>query len=97
MERELALEMHREEFYVRKEAVPCTVMTTTNLVEGMLHKRVVFRLMDELMKEDPFLAMTDVVVRKGDSGKDFKAPFLALRKEQIVWIRPHEEEAVAEE
>jgi hypothetical protein len=84
--------MHREEFYVRKEGVMCTVMTTTSLIVGTLHKRVVFRLMDELLKDDPFLAMTDVVVKNAEPGNDMTAPFLALQKDQIVWVMPHEEE-----
>ena len=81
MEKEAALAMHREEFYVKKEPVQCTVMTTTHLIEGMLHKRLVFRLMDELLKETSFLAMTNVTVHPSNSEEVRKAEFIAIRKD----------------
>ncbi len=93
MNEEIALKMHREEFYVKKEVVPCVIMTTTHLIEGMLHKRVVFRFMDELLKEDPFLAVTNATVHKSNTGKTWETNFLVLRKDQIVWLIPSEEAA----
>ena len=90
MNAEVALKMHREEFYVKKEAVPCIVMTTTHLIEGLIHKRVVFRFMDELLKDDPFLAVTNATVHKSGNGRSYETNFLVLRKDQIVWMIPSE-------
>lgn len=77
---------------VHKVPVSSIVQTTTNLIRGVIHVRQDERLKDELENEDDFLAVTDVSVLDGADNILYTAPFLAIRKNQIVWIMPLEEE-----
>ena len=76
---------------VAKIPVPTTVQTTSQLVHGNIHVRQGERIKDELDREEPFLAMTDVAILGADGQAIFKAPFLAVRRSQIVWVMPDEE------
>ena len=76
---------------VAKIPVPCTVQTTSQLVHGNIHVRQGERIKDELDREEPFLAMTEAAILGADGQAIFKAPFLAVRRSQIVWVMPDEE------
>lgn len=78
---------------VSKVAVPATVQTTSQLVRGKVHVRHGERLKDELDRDELFLAMTDVSVLGEDGQASFSAPFLAVRRSQIVWVMPEQEES----
>jgi hypothetical protein len=76
---------------VAKIPVPTTVQTTSQLVHGNIHVRQGERIKDELDREEPFLAMTEAAILGADGQAIFKAPFLAVRRSQIVWVMPDEE------
>ena len=73
---------------VPKFAVRATLQTVSHLMQGNIHVRVGERLKDELDQPTPFLALTEVEVVAADGRVLFRAPFIAIRREQIVWVMP---------
>jgi hypothetical protein len=85
----LARDMRRREFHVKKDTVPCTIMTTTNLIVGDIHKRGAYRILDELNMAEKFIPITNARIHTGNSGDVVKANFITLRTDQIVWVKPN--------
>ncbi len=77
---------------VSKVAVPATVQTSGQLIRGNVHVREGERLKDELDRDELFLAMTDASVLGTDGQVLFQAPFLAVRRNQIIWVIPEQEQ-----
>ncbi len=78
---------------VSKVAVPALVQTTLQLIRGEIHIRHGERVKDELDRDELFLAITDASVLAPDGQTVLRsAPFLAVRRSQIVWIIPQEAE-----
>ncbi len=74
---------------VSKVAVPALVQTTHQLIRGMMHIRQGERVKDELDRDEFFLAITEASVFASDGTTVLHgAPFLAVRRDQIVWIIP---------
>ena len=73
---------------VSKVAVYVTVQTTTHMMRGRLHIRRDQRLKDELDLNENFLALTDVHVQGPDGQTLFHSPFMAVRRDHIVWVMP---------
>ena len=83
---------------VRKKVVNAMLQTTTHLMRGTLHIHHDERVKDELDRDESFLALTDVSVLGVDGKPIHQAPFLAVRRSQIVWVIPEEmEEGSADE
>ena len=76
---------------ISKVAVPVTMQTTHQLIKGFVHVRRGERIKDELDRDELFLAVTSASLLDANSQVQFKAPFLAVRRAQIVWIMPDEE------
>jgi len=76
---------------ISKVAVPVTMQTTDQLIRGFVHVRHGERIKDELDRDELFLAVTNATVIGADSKVQLEAPFLAVRRAQIVWIVPDEE------
>lgn len=83
--------------FVPKSAMHATMQTTTGIIRGDVHVREGQRLKDELDRDEPFLAVTDATVI-GPDGEAivFRAPFIAVRRTQIVWVVPDSADAPAE-
>jgi len=77
---------------VPKVAVHAILQTTDQLVRGKVHVRQGERLKDELDREDLFLAVTDATIHGPDGQVLFQAPFLAVRRSQIIWVLPDQED-----
>ena len=77
---------------VPKIAMPATVQTTSQLIRGKVHVRQGERLKDELDHDDIFLAMTEAIIFGTEGQVLFQAPFLAVRRSQIVLVLPEPEE-----
>lgn len=75
---------------VSKIAVYATIQTTTHMMRGRVHVRRDQRIIDELDLDENFLALTDVTVLDREGQTLFQAPFLALRRTQIVWVIPEQ-------
>ena len=88
MDDALTRDMRRRDFLVKKDKVLCTIMTSTSLIEGELHKRGAFRVIDELNSADAFIAVTNATIRTSMSDEVLETDFLALRADEITWVRP---------
>jgi len=75
---------------VSKISVAATVQTTTHMMRGHLHVRRDQRIKDELDMNENFLALTDVQVLGPDGQTLFHSPFVAVRREHIVWVMPEQ-------
>lgn len=75
---------------VSKVSIFVTVQTTTHMMRGRMHVRRDQRVKDELDREENFLALTDVHVLGGDGQTLFHAPFLAVRRDHVVWVMPEQ-------
>jgi len=79
---------------VTKISVPAVVQTTTHLIRGRVHVRQGERLKDELENNEHFTAITDAVVHDKEGNVVFRGPFLVVRRDQIVWVMPVDEDNV---
>ena len=72
--------------------IPITVLMQTIIhrVHGKIHIRPDERLKAELDRDEPFLAVTDAVILDRDGKAIQRADFLAVRRDQIVWVLPEE-------
>jgi len=78
---------------VSKVAVPALVQTSLQLIRGVIHIHQGERVKDELDRDEFFLAITDASILAPDGETVLRsAPFLAVRRSQIVWIIPQEAE-----
>ena len=77
---------------VPKIPVHAVIQTTGQVVRGMVHVREGERLKDELDRDEPFLAVTDASVSGPDGQALFQAAFIAVRRSQIIWVFPDQEE-----
>jgi hypothetical protein len=73
---------------VSKVAIYATIQTTAHKMRGRLHVRRDQRVKDELDREESFLAFTEVSVFGADGSVLYEAPFVAVRREHIVWVMP---------
>ncbi len=73
---------------VTKLPVSCLVQTTTHLMRGSVHVRQGERFKNELEREETFLAITNVSILGVDEQVLYTAPFIAVRRSQIVWVMP---------
>ncbi len=81
---------------ISKMPVPALVQTTTHLVKGFIHIRKDERVKDELERGGKFLALTDAIVTNTDGEKLYQKEFIAIHKEQIVWVIPDEKSLESE-
>jgi len=77
---------------VTKIPVHVTVQTIIHQLLGRIHIRPDQRLKDELDCAEPFIAVTDVSILDADGKVVHRADFLAVRRDQIVWVAPDEED-----
>ncbi len=78
---------------VSKLPVRAVVQTTAQLIRGNVHVREGERLKNELDRDELFLAITEASILASDGQVQFQAPFLAVRRAQIVWVFPEEQES----
>jgi hypothetical protein len=71
---------------ISKEAVRSRIQTVNQLIEGDIHIRLEARLKDELDDIDSFLAVTDASVYDNAHNFLFQTGFIAIRRDQIVWV-----------
>lgn len=76
---------------VLKQAQQVKIQTTNQFLTGTIHIREEFRLKDELDLPEPFLAMTGVKVFSPKGEIELFANFLAVRRDQIVWVSEDED------
>lgn len=77
---------------VTKLPIQVAMQTVTHQLVGRIHIRPDQRIKDELDSPEPFLAVTDVSILDADGKTVRRADFLAVRRDQIVWVAPDEGE-----
>lgn len=75
---------------ISKRPVYATIQTTTHLMRGHIHVRRDQRIKDELDLDEKFMAVTEANVLAPDGHILFQAPFLAVNRDQIIWVLPEE-------
>jgi len=73
---------------VSKVAVYAMIQTTTHMLRGRMHVHRDQRVKDELDREEGFLALTEVTVLSADGRVLLEAPFVAVHRSHIVWVKP---------
>lgn len=84
---------------VSKVGVPSILQTTTHLIRGLIHVVQGERFKDELESNERYIAVTNATISDADGKTLYEVPFLAVQKEQIVWVMPvgeYENKDVAE-
>lgn len=76
---------------ISKIPVSALVQTTAHLIEGNIHIRRDERVKDELSRTENFLALTDAKVLDVAGNVLYTSNFLAVQREQIVWVLPKED------
>jgi hypothetical protein len=76
---------------IRKDPVPAIIQTQTERIHGNVHVRQGKRLKDTLNNPEQFIAVTDARVMGKDGMPTHRSDFLALNKDQIVWVIPDED------
>ena len=77
---------------ISKTPTPVRVQTSTHLITGTVHIHRDERLKDELDRDELFLALTDASVLGQDGTILHETTFMAVRRAQIVWVIPDNEE-----
>lgn len=77
---------------IHKIAVGATIQTTSHLIQGKIHIPQGERVKNELDRDELFLAVTDARVMGPDGKPVYEVPFLAVRRSQIIWIIPEEDQ-----
>jgi hypothetical protein len=75
---------------VTKMPISIMMQTTTHRVLGNIHVRPDQRLKDELDRTESFLAVTEASILDADGKTVHRTDFLAVRRDQIVWVSPEE-------
>jgi hypothetical protein len=81
---------------ISKITVSSILQTTTHLIRGMVHVRQGERLKDELENDESYVAVTNANVYDANGNVAYSSPFMAVHKNQIVWIMPAEENSTGE-
>lgn len=76
---------------ISKEAVKARIQTTKHEITGNVHVRRDARFKDELDVKESFLAVTDACVLDSEKEELFHTRFIAVQREQIIWITPVED------
>jgi hypothetical protein len=76
---------------VSKEMVAVIIQTSTNRIHGGIHVRPDQRFKDEINQSELFVAITDATIFDLSGKELFNSNFVAINREQIVWILPEDQ------
>ena len=76
---------------ISKDLVLSLIQTMTHRIRGHVHVRKGERLSDEINQTNHFLAVTNAEINSLDGEIFYTCDFLAVNREQIVWLMPIEE------
>jgi hypothetical protein len=75
--------------YIEKQQVKALIQTSKQALIGTIHVHPRLRIKDNFNRdEEPFIAITNASIV--GQGKVF--PFILLRKDEIIWLVPLEED-----
>ncbi|HEY1957984.1 MAG TPA: hypothetical protein VGH28_20325 [Polyangiaceae bacterium] len=75
---------------VSKNMQAVYVQTETGLLHGYIHLHPGKRVTDEMNHGEGFFALTQATVYGADGTAIDQAPFMAVNKANVVWVRPDE-------
>lgn len=78
--------------FISKEVVKSRIQTVTHHIQGYVHVRKGDRLSDEINHPDQFMAVTEAEIFSLDGQHLYTCDFLAVNRQQIVWLMPIEEQ-----
>jgi len=73
---------------ITKTPIPVVIQTTTHKIHGNIHITPDRRLKDELDLPEKFMAVTDAIVYSQDGQILHWAGFMAVVRDEIVWVIP---------
>lgn len=73
---------------IAKTPVHVTIQTATHRIHGDIHVAKENRLKDELDMSEKFIAITGAIVIGNDGQVLAKPSFLAVRRDEIIWVMP---------
>jgi hypothetical protein len=73
---------------ISKTPIPAMIQTVTHRIHGNIHIAQDRRIKDELDLPEKFIAVTDAVIYLPDGQVLYQAGFLAVQRDQIVWVVP---------
>jgi Family of unknown function (DUF6812) len=76
---------------ISKEAVPVIIQTPTNRIRGNIYVKPGERIKDQLNQEDLFLAVTDAILCDLTGEELYRADFLLVNREQLIWLLPDDQ------
>jgi hypothetical protein len=76
---------------ISKTPVPVLIQTTLHRIHGNIHICHDQRLKDELDLTEKFIAITDAVIYSPDGQVLYRANFLAIQRNEIIWVIPDSE------
>ena len=76
---------------VSKQPIRVVIQTIQNIISGAVHVRPDARVKDELCSQDRFLAITEAIVYNQQNEELYRANFLVLNVNHIIWVIPEEE------
>jgi len=76
---------------ISKTPIPVLIQTTTHRIHGNIHITQDRRLKDELDLPEKFMAVTDAVIYSLDGQILYQASFMAVLRDEIVWVIPDSE------
>lgn len=78
---------------IQKIAIPSIIQTTSHMIRGFVHVRQGERLKDELESGEDYTAVTNATIHDAQGNILFSSTFLAVQKQQIIWIMPVDDES----
>ena len=82
---------------IKKDVILTQIYTCTHRIQGYIHIRIGERLSDEINRDFLFLAVTTAEVYSLEGELLYATNFLAVNREQIVWLMPIDEHKVQPE
>jgi len=76
---------------IPKTPIPVMIQTFTHRIHGNIHISQDRRLKDELDLPEKFIAITDAFIYLSDGQVLYQANFLAVLRDQIIWVMPDSE------
>jgi hypothetical protein len=76
---------------ISKTPVPVLIQTVIHQIHGNIHIGQDRRLKDELDLPEKFLAITDAVISLPDGQVIYRTHFLAVQRNEIIWVMPDKE------
>jgi hypothetical protein len=84
-------DIDRKASVIKKRPIPVVIQTKNQLIRGKFHVRGVMRVIDEIIFEEKFVAITDAEIINPNGKILFRTNFVALNRQEILWIAPEED------